>query len=65
MSYLAWCYCEFKGETEIFYYAYSHEMSAAEFARKVSEKVGYEVLPGEAIGIHREKDLIEVRAEHI
>ena len=65
MSYLAWCYCEFKGEKEHYYYAYANEMSVAEFARKVSEKVGYSVLQGETIGIHREKELIEIRAEHI
>lgn len=65
MSYLAWCYCEFKNGKEYYYYAYSTEMSVAEFAFKVSEKVGYKVIPGETIGIHREKDLIEFRAEHI
>ena len=65
MSYLAWCYCEFKNDKDQYYYAYSTEMSAAEFAFKVSEKVGYTVVPGETIGIHREKELIEFHAEHI
>ena len=63
MTYLAWCYCELKDER--FYYAYSAEMSVTEFAWRVSEKVGHGVLPAETIGIHREKELIGLRAEHI
>ena len=63
MSYFAWCYCEIKDEK--YYYAYSAEMSVAEFAWRVSEKVGHEVLSAETVVIHREKDLIEFRAEHI
>lgn len=47
MTYLAWCYCELKDER--FYYAYSAEMSVTEFAWRVSEKDGHEVLPAETI----------------
>ena len=63
MPYLAWCYCELK--TEKYYFAYSAEMPVVEFAWRVSEKVGHEILPAETIGIHREKELIELHAEHI
>ena len=63
MSYLAWCYCEISEEH--YYYAYANEMSVTEFAHRVSEKVGHNVMPGETVGINREKELIELQADHI
>ncbi len=62
MSHLAWCYCELSNDK--YYSAYSVEKSVTELAWRVPEKIGYDVLYSETIGIHREGGSLEFRAEH-
>lgn len=61
MVYLAWCY--FDGNS--YYYAYTNEMSMAEFAGSLSLKLGTEVPLGGIIGLNRDKELLELHAKHI